>query len=144
MVRVKGIDHISITVGDFAKSKAFYAKLLDFLGFELKYEFTDSAGWSDGKTLYWINQADREGKKHPYRKGNIGLHHYAFELSKRGDVDALDAFLRKHKMTIVDPAGEYYSGGYYAVYFLDPDGIKLEGMYYPPTPRTKTAKRRPA
>ncbi len=26
----------------------------------------------------------------------------------------------------VDPAGEYYED-YYAVYFLDPDGIKLEG-----------------
>jgi len=28
---------------------------------------------------------------------------------------------------IVDPAGEYYDD-YYAVFFLDPDGLKLEGM----------------
>jgi len=33
------------------------------------------------------------------------------------------------KADIVDPAGEYYDD-YYAVFFLDPDGIKLEGMYY--------------
>jgi hypothetical protein len=33
------------------------------------------------------------------------------------------------KATIVDPAGEYYDD-YYAVFFLDPDGIKLEGMRY--------------
>ena len=32
-------------------------------------------------------------------------------------------------MTIVDPAAEYYQD-YYAVYFLDPDGLKLEGMKY--------------
>ena len=31
--------------------------------------------------------------------------------------------------TIVDPAGEYYDD-YYAVFFLDPDGLKLEGMKY--------------
>jgi hypothetical protein len=30
---------------------------------------------------------------------------------------------------IVDPAGEYYDD-YYAVFFLDPDGLKLEGMKY--------------
>jgi hypothetical protein len=32
-------------------------------------------------------------------------------------------------VTIVDPAGEYYQD-YYAVFFLDPDGMKLEGMKY--------------
>jgi hypothetical protein len=32
-------------------------------------------------------------------------------------------------VTIVDPADEYYED-YYAVFFLDPDGLKLEGMKY--------------
>ena len=32
-------------------------------------------------------------------------------------------------MKIVDPADEYYED-YYAVFFLDPDGLKLEGMKY--------------
>jgi hypothetical protein len=31
--------------------------------------------------------------------------------------------------TIVDPPDEYYDD-YYAVFFLDPDGLKLEGMKY--------------
>ena len=47
----------------------------------------------------------------------------------RKDVDALQAFLEKEKVRIVDPAGEYYDD-YYAVFFLDPDGLKLEGMKY--------------
>ena len=39
-------------------------------------------------------------------------------------------FLREElNATSVDPAGEYYDD-YYAVFFLDPDGIKLEGMRY--------------
>jgi hypothetical protein len=33
------------------------------------------------------------------------------------------------KVRIVDPADEYYEDNY-AVFLLDPDGIKLEGMKY--------------
>jgi len=39
------------------------------------------------------------------------------------------AFLKEMGATIVDPADEYYDD-YYAVFFLDPDGLKLEGMKY--------------
>ena len=78
--RVVGIDHIVLSVGDFARSKEFYSKLLSFLGLKLKYEYSDMAGWSDGKTLFWITAADTEGRKRKYRKGDIGFHHYAFEL----------------------------------------------------------------
>ena len=35
MVRVVGIDHISLRVGDYRRSKAFYGKLMPFLGFKV-------------------------------------------------------------------------------------------------------------
>ncbi len=73
--------------------------------------------------------ADEPGLKHRHRTGDIGIHHYGFELRSRRDVDALQRFLRKRRVKIVDPADEYYDD-YYAVFFLDPDGIKLEGMKY--------------
>ena len=50
-------------------------------------------------------------------------------MRSRKDVDELQAFLQDLGATIVDPAGEYYDD-YYAVFFLDPDGLKLEGMKY--------------
>ena len=53
----------------------------------------------------------------------------AFRLRSRADVDALQVYLEEQGATIVDPAGEYYDD-YYAVFFLDPDGMKLEGMRY--------------
>jgi catechol 2,3-dioxygenase-like lactoylglutathione lyase family enzyme len=137
MPRVVGIDHLVLSVGDFARSKEFYKKLLGFLGFTLKYEYADMAGWSNGKTLFWIAAADAQGKKHKYRKGDVGFHHYAFELSSRADVDALGAFLEKNGMAVVDPPGEYYGHDYYAVYFTDPDGMKLEGMIWAPPKRTR-------
>ncbi|TMJ89839.1 MAG: hypothetical protein E6G78_07130 [Alphaproteobacteria bacterium] len=58
MPRVVGIDHLVLSVGDFARSKEFYRKLLGFLGFKLKHEYADMAGWSNGKTLFWIAAAE--------------------------------------------------------------------------------------
>jgi len=141
MPRVLGIDHIVIRVGDFATSKAFYGKLLGFLGFKPMEHYADAAGWSNGKTRFWIGEADAEGKKHKHRIGNIGFHHYAFELGSRAEVDALGAFLQKLGARIVDPPAEYYDD-YYAVFFLDPDGLKLEGMKYGELSRKRAAKRR--
>ncbi len=129
MVRVVGIDHLVIRVGDFARSKAFYGRLFAFLGFEVLGDYGDTIGWTNGRTRFWIGEADAEGKKRPYRIGDIGFHHYAFELRSRKDVDDLEAFLKREGVEIVDPADEYYDD-YYAVFFLDPDGLKLEGMKY--------------
>ena len=119
MVRVVGIDHISIRVSDYEKSKAFYGKLLTFLGFKVLGDYGDQIGWTNGKTRYWIGQADEEGLTHKYRIGDVGLHHYAFELRSRKDVDDLQSFLKAEGVTIVDPAAAYYDD-YYAVFFLDP------------------------
>jgi len=141
MPRVVGIDHLVLSVGDFGRSKAFYGKLLGFLGFKLKHSYPDMAGWSNGKTLFWIAEADAQGKTRKYRKGNIGFHHYAFELASRKDVDKLGAFLEQNDMTVVDPPGEYYGRSYYAVYFTDPDGMKLEGMVYKPPPETRARRK---
>ena len=129
MVRVVGIDHLVIRVSDYEASKAFYGRLFDFLGFEISDEYDDAIGWTNGKTRFWIGPADERGVKRKYRIGDVGFHHYAFELRSRKDVDALQDFLDELGATIVDRAGEYYDD-YYAVFFLDPDGLKLEGMKY--------------
>jgi hypothetical protein len=47
-------------------------------------------------------------------------------------------------MNIVDPPGEYYGREYYAVYFTDPDGMKLEAMIWAPPERQSAKRRKPA
>lgn len=128
-IRVTGIDHLGISVSNFKSSRAFYDRLLKFLGFKILDEFDDAIGWTNGKTRIWISQADTKGKKYKYREGDVGFHHYAFQLSSRKAVDALEAFLKDNGIEIVDPAAEYYEN-YYAVYFVDPDGLRFEGMRY--------------
>ena len=128
MVRVVGIDHLVIRVSDFERSKAFYGRLFEFLGFEVLDEYEDAIGWTNGKTRFWIGQADAEGRKHKHRIGDVGFHHDAFSCAAARRRRA-SVFLEDLGAEIVDPAGEYYED-YYAVFFLDPDGLKLEGMKY--------------
>src|SRR5215831_13013527 len=120
MIRVTGIDHLSLRVSDFARSKAFYAPLMEFLGFDVEAEYDGAIGWANGKTLFWIGQADAKGRSHRHRIGEVGFHHYAFKLRSRRDVDRLQDFVKDLGAKIVDPAGEHYDD-YYAVFFLDPD-----------------------
>ena len=131
MVQVLGVDHVVIRVSDYEKSKIFYDRLFAFLGFAVIDHFSDMAGWRNGTTAFWIAAADPATRCRRSHDGDIGLHHYALELQSRSDVDELPAFLKANDVDIVDPAGEYYDD-YYAVYFLDPDGIKLEAMTFGP------------
>lgn len=126
MARVVGVDHLSISVTNFEKSKKFYGRLLKFLGFKILDEFDDSMGWTNGVTRLWISKAE---KKKKYHFGDPGFHHYAFRLGARKEVDELQKFLKKNEVKIVDAADEYYKD-YYGVYFEDPDGLELEGMWY--------------
>ena len=132
MVQVIGIDHLVIRVSDLDRSKRFYDAVLGFMGFELEWDLGDVVGWNNGVTMFWIGQADAAGKRHKHRAGEVGYHHYAFELAERAQVDELYAFLQAQKVEIVDPPAAYpsYGEGYYAVFFLDPDGLRLEAMFF--------------
>jgi catechol 2,3-dioxygenase-like lactoylglutathione lyase family enzyme len=62
-----------------------------------------------------------------------GLHHVAWHADSRIDVDNLHRLLIEIGATVLDPPADYpaYGKGYYAVFFADPDGIKLEFVYLP-------------
>jgi catechol 2,3-dioxygenase-like lactoylglutathione lyase family enzyme len=130
--KIVGIEHIVLHVGDLERSAKFYETVLGFLGFKREWEFGRVVGWDNGDTMVWIRETDARGKKRKFRLGDIGIHHYAFELAKREHVDDLHALLKKNKIKVVDPPADYpsYGEGYYAVFFLDPDGIKLEGVHF--------------
>ena len=130
MARVVGIDHIVLRVSDFEVSRRFYDRLLTFLGFVEEWDLGRTVGWNNGVTMVWVVEAEPGAK--PHRTGDIGFHHYAFELDSKAAVDELGEFLAREGVTIVDPPADYpsYGEGYRAVFFLDPDGLKLEGMYF--------------
>ena len=56
----------------------------------------------------------------------------AFHADTRADVDAFHSSLTDADLPVLDPPAEYdYTPGYYAVFFPDPDGMKLEVVFEP-------------
>jgi catechol 2,3-dioxygenase-like lactoylglutathione lyase family enzyme len=72
-------------------------------------------------------------RNHVHRRYAPGLHHLSWRADSREDVDRLHALLLEHGIKVLDPPAYYpqYSGNYYAVFFEDPDGMKLEFVHAP-------------
>ncbi len=61
------------------------------------------------------------------------MHHLAWHAESRGDVDRLHELLLAMGARILDAPADYpqYWPVYYAVFFADPDGLKLEYVWTP-------------
>jgi glyoxylase I family protein len=67
-----------------------------------------------------------------YDRYSVGLHHLAFEAESREVVDERLAWARTQGLEIEnEPQEWHYVPGYYAGFFHDPDGIKLEVVFVP-------------
>jgi catechol 2,3-dioxygenase-like lactoylglutathione lyase family enzyme len=132
------LSHVDLTVADLESSAAFYDRVLGRLG----YCRLDGAGagapcWGisdahDGFFTIALKPARPEATTARHDRYAPGLHHLAFHADSREDVDALHGFLLAIGATILDPPAEYgYTPGYYAVFFADPDGLKLEVVFEP-------------
>ena len=71
-----------------------------------------------------------------YDRYEPGPHHIAFHADSRETVDATFAALGAIGADVLDPPHDYsgeagYSAGYYAAFFADPDGVKLEVVHLP-------------
>lgn len=131
----KGFDHLSIVVADLKKSETFYNKFLGCLGFKKIMSEEDSHGWSNGSNGFWINQVEDKHKTKKFHRKNVGVNHIAFRATSRKAIDEFyKEFLLDKKIPVLyGGPKEYpeYTKGYYAVYFEDPDRIKLELMWMP-------------
>jgi predicted lactoylglutathione lyase len=62
----------------------------------------------------------------------VGLCEIAFAADSRRQVDELATEIERHGGRVTDAPSEYdYVRGYYAVFFTDPDGLKLEVVHLP-------------
>jgi glyoxylase I family protein len=131
------INHLDLTVSDLAVSVPFYDALLGHLGFERRADAPgDRPVWhatDERLRLFGIGlcAARPEQRGKPHDRFAPGLHHVAFHAASRADVDALHRLLQGMGATILDPPAGYpqYGPVYYAVFFADPDGLKLEFVH---------------
>jgi catechol 2,3-dioxygenase-like lactoylglutathione lyase family enzyme len=135
-MRSSGVHHVDLVVSSIERSLPFYRELLAPLGFHRIGEVEGERG----ETIWYLSGPGssvglREAQTYgdgPYDRYAIGLHHLALEAPSRGAVDERAAWLRSRGAEIESGPEEYaYSPGYYAVFFFDPDGIKLEIVHVP-------------
>jgi catechol 2,3-dioxygenase-like lactoylglutathione lyase family enzyme len=131
-IRTLGLDHIDLSVGDMETSVAFYDSVLPALGF-VKTPEEGTIVWRNEHMEIGVRPATADVDGNPVNRYRIGMHHLALRAASRADVDAFHEFLVSHKLEVLDPPALYpvYGSDYYAVFFADPDGIKLELVYRP-------------
>ena len=137
------LHHQIITIASLARSGPFYRAVLGHLGYELagsSVRFQDWKRWDlDTPHELSIVEADPKLAAVGHAKGAVGHHHHlAFCALDRADVDRFHAEVLRPLQaqglcTIEDAPGDCpeYGEGYYATFFLDPDGLKYEFVINP-------------
>lgn len=131
-VELIGIDHVYLTVSDFARSGRFYDRVMKALGFK---KGTTAIGGQPHCHYYnrslqiSIRPAHHRAIRHDSYAP--GLHHLSLRIANQAAVDRVARKLRAMKIKVEGPRlWPEYSPDYYALFFSDPDGIRLEVMNF--------------
>jgi glyoxylase I family protein len=134
-VRSTGVHHVDLVVSSIERSLPFYTELLGPLGFHRVSEVEGERGetiWYLGGPGSAVGLREAQSESDEYDRYRVGLHHVAFEANSRAQVDERAEWVRAHGREIESEPQEYaYLPGYYAVFFYDPDGLKLEIVHVP-------------
>lgn len=133
---MNSLAHIEINVSDLQKSKDFYLLILPQLKWKATSDNSNAAGFksTDNTHLFLVQTSDSFISNIFHRK-NTGLNHVAFRVDSKQEVDEFSNFLKKNnipKLYTDNPKNyseEYKMEQYYAVFFEDPDRIKLEVVF---------------
>jgi len=137
VLRSTGVHHVDLVVRSVERTLPFYRDLLGPLGWhgisEVEGERGETIWYLTGPgTSIGLRSAQPSQIGAGYDRYSLGLHHLAFEAPSRSVVDERADWLREHDVEFESEPQEYgYSPGYYAVFFYDPDGLKLEIVHVP-------------
>lgn len=143
------LTHVDLSVSDPDRSIPFYAALLGALGYQrLEISAPDFEGprprraaWQvrlDSGASFGIEVRPSSGpdRSRPSDRYAPGMHHMAFHAESAQDVDRIHRAMVAAGASVLDAPADYsgqrgYSPGYYAAFYADPDGAKLEVAYIP-------------
>jgi glyoxylase I family protein len=134
----RGIHHLDLVVTDVERSAQFYSGLLGLLGWSGVLELPGERGeqiWYLQAQDTWIGLREKQSEAHPvpYDRYAVGVHHVAFEAGSREVVDTCWQWVLQQGTATESAPKEFphYVEGYYAAFFYDPDGIKIEVVCEP-------------
>lgn len=122
------LHHVEMNVTNLQQSRAFYDFLLPMLGYELYQQWDKGFSYKVNHTYLVFVQTEEKHADASFHRGHTGLNHLAFHGESRAQVDALTEELIKRGENILYKDRHPFAGGNhtYAVFFEDPDRIKLE------------------
>jgi len=128
-----GLGHVDLVCRDLERSLAFYAVVFGPLGLASPALFDGERGEqihylrfpAAGSGSIGLRQARSDQEFELYAPG---LHHLAFAVESRADVDAVHVAALATGATVLHAPRLWpeYSDDYYATFFLDPDGFRIE------------------
>ena len=131
-MEINGVAHIFLTASNFERSRAFYLRLLPFLGMTPVIDTDTTFYCVGGRTAVGIRAPSPEHAGATFEQQRVGLHHLCFRARGRTDVDDLHVFLLGIGTSIIRPPREdEWAPGYYSLLFEDPDGVRLELNHVP-------------
>jgi len=123
------IHHIEIYVSDLERTILFWEWLLTKkFTYEIFQKWDRGISFKLGETYIVFVQTEKKYLSNPYNRRNTGLNHLAFHCSSKEFVNTLTKELKEKNINILYTDKHPYAGGenYYAVFFEDPDRIKVE------------------
>jgi len=132
LIGINGMAHVVLTVSDFRRARAFYARLLPACGMRPVFDGPKFAYFVGARTAIGIEPCDAAHQGERFAQQRVGLHHLCLRARSRKDVDRCAALLHEMGATVIrEPVESSWAPGYYSVLFEDPDGIRLEVNFVP-------------
>ena len=130
--------HLQINVSSAENARSFYRDLFRYLEWRVIHDEGGVTAFSDGAVNIWLIPTEGRFGGRGFHRKSTGLNHLAFRVERREDVDRFrDEFTAPRGVaTLYGTPREFpeYRPGYYAVFFEDPDRLKLEVVHVPPRP----------
>lgn len=122
------IHHIELYVSNLKTSTKFWGWYLEELGYRSFQKWESGQSWKKGDTYIVFVQAEERCLDVTYHRCRVGLNHLAFYADSRQHVDDMTEKLKNKGIAILYKKQHPFAGGddHYAVYFEDPDRIKVE------------------
>lgn len=122
------VHHIELYVSNLKNTTYFWSWFLEELGYSPFQSWESGQSWKIEDTYLVFVQAEEKFLAAPYHRCQVGLNHLAFWADSRQEVDQMTDKLRKKGVPILYADQHPFAGGkeHYAVFFEDPDRIKVE------------------
>lgn len=126
------VSHIEFYVSDYSKTIRFYDLILPFFGWKRLVCRKSHTTFTDGEMKIVFCPVEERFQQPSYHRKRVGLNHLALYAQSKQQVDDFyEKVLKANNVSCLYegcPTGDL---DYYAIFFEDPDRIKVEVVYAP-------------